>query len=183
MDFFGIGLFEILLIILIALIVLGPQDMVKTGRDFGRAVRRFFRSEELRTLLQASKEIRSIPEKMLEESGLDHPEEFLPSEQEIRKEAGLDELERDMSQWKADLSAWGNSPVIIPTPQGESQAPNPPAGSGGSAPSGAGSGSALPSNSPAGAAAQASTQPATPAKNAEPSIAPAASPVPEQEQK
>lgn len=123
MDFFGIGIFEILLIILIAIIVLGPQDTVKAGRSLGLAVRRFFSSEEWRTLLQATREIRTIPEKLLEETGLDHPEEILPSEAEIRKEAGLDELERDMSQWKADLSAWGNSPVIIPTPETSPEAP------------------------------------------------------------
>jgi Sec-independent protein translocase protein TatA len=169
MELFGIGIFEIILIMLIALIFLGPQDTIKAGRNLGRAVRRFFSSEEWRTLLQASREIRTIPEKFLEETGLDHPENILPSEAEFRQEAGLneleqdmaelnadvstmkkaatedqpgqilppenvirppasspgtvtrqarlDELERDLSEWKADLSAWGNSPVIIPTPQ------------------------------------------------------------------
>jgi Sec-independent protein translocase protein TatA len=105
MELFGVGIWEILLIVLIALIVLGPQDTVKAGRNLGRAVRRFFSSEEWRTMLKATKEIRTIPDKLLEETGLDHPEEFLPSEEEIRKEAGLDDLERDMSQWKADLSS------------------------------------------------------------------------------
>jgi Sec-independent protein translocase protein TatA len=161
MELFGIGIFEILLIVLIALIFLGPQDTVRAGRNLGRAVRRFFSSEEWRTLLQTSREIRTIPDKLLEETGLD-PEDILPSEAEIREEAGLDDLaqnmvewkadlntmkktgqapgetqlgeilpprqvvrreagledvERDLSEWKADLSAWGNSPVIIPTPQ------------------------------------------------------------------
>ena len=105
MELFGIGIFELILILLIALIFLGPQDTIKIGRNFGRAVRRFFSSPEWRTLLQASKEIRTIPEKFLEETGLDHPEDILPSEKEIRQEAGLDDLERNMSEWKADLSA------------------------------------------------------------------------------
>ena len=165
MELFGIGIFEVILIVLIALIFLGPQDTIKAGRNLGRAVRRFFSSEEWRTLLQASRDIRTIPEKLLEETGLDKPEEILPSAAEIRQEAGLNdleqnmaewnadlsamkttgqapsapqtgqilppqkgnrqtggeaglkELERDLSEWKADLSAWGNSPVIIPTPQ------------------------------------------------------------------
>jgi len=169
MELFGIGIFEVIMIMLIALIFLGPQDTIKAGRNLGKAVRRFFSSEEWRTLLQASREIRTIPEKFMEETGLDHPEDILPSEAEFRQEAGLneleqdmaewnsdvsamkkgagvdqpgqilppdneirppasspgtgarqarlDELERDLSEWKADLSAWGNSPVIIPTPQ------------------------------------------------------------------
>jgi len=169
MEIFGIGILEVILIMLIALIFLGPQDTIKAGRNLGKAVRRFFRSEEWRTLLEASREIRTIPEKLLEDTGLDSPEDLLPNEAEFRKEAGLDdlaenvaewtadvsamkqgagegqpgqipppdneirppasspgkvtrparldELERDLSEWKADLSAWGNSPVIIPTPQ------------------------------------------------------------------
>jgi len=169
MELFGIGIVEVILVLLIALLLLGPQDTIKAGRNLGRAVRRFFSSEEWRTLLEASREIRTIPEKLLEDTGLDNPEDLLPSEEEFRKEAGLDELaqnvaewnadvsamkqgagvdqsgqaapsdqviykpastpgtitrqarldelERDLSEWKADLSAWGNSPVIIPTPQ------------------------------------------------------------------
>ena len=177
MELFGIGIFEVLLIMLIALIFLGPQDTIKAGRNLGRAVRRFFSSEEWRALLEASREIRTIPEKLLEDTGLDSPEDLLPSEEEFRKEAGLDdlaqnvaewnadisemkkeageeqpgqilppdnvirppasspvtstrqarldELERDLSEWKADLSAWGNSPVIIPTPQTSTAAQTP----------------------------------------------------------
>jgi Sec-independent protein translocase protein TatA len=129
MELFGIGIWELLLVVLIALIILGPQDMIKLGRNLGRAVRRFFSSEEWRTMLQASKEIRTIPEKLLEETGLDHPEEILPSEAEIRQEAGLDDLERNMAEWKADLSTLrkGGEPdanVILP-PQANSQTPTP----------------------------------------------------------
>jgi hypothetical protein len=177
MELFGIGIWEVLLIILIALIILGPQDTVKAGRNIGRAVRRFFSSPEWRALLEASREIRTIPDKLLEDTGLDHPEDILPSEAEIRQEAGLDdleknmaewnadlaqmkstgqapneqqtgsilpprttvapagkpvetsasqtgldELEKDLSAWKADLSAWGSSKIIIPTPQTAAQA-------------------------------------------------------------
>jgi Sec-independent protein translocase protein TatA len=176
MELFGIGIIEVIMIMLIALIFLGPQDTIKAGRSLGKAVRRFFSSEEWRTLLQASREIRTIPEKLMEETGLDHPEDLLPSEAEFRQEAGLneleqdmakwnadlsemkkgagvdqpgqilppenvirppagsqgiarqaglDELERDLSEWKADLSAWGNSPVIIPTPQTSTAAQTP----------------------------------------------------------
>jgi len=232
MELFGIGIFELLLILLIALIVLGPQDTIKIGRDFGRAVRRFFSSPEWRTLLQVSKEIRTIPEKLLEETGLDHPEDILPSEKEIRqeaglddlernmsdwkadlsamkkgagpnhqpqeilpsqpeirrtespletgvREAGLDDLERDMSEWKADLSAWGSSKVIVPTPERRSlspTSPQPPA----SDPYGATPVSPQPPAAPAPADQD---QPAPPAQAQESSSSTTSPTSPEQEQK
>jgi Sec-independent protein translocase protein TatA len=235
MELFGIGIFEIILIMLIALIFLGPQDTIKAGRNLGRAVRRFFSSEEWRTLLQASREIRTIPEKFLEETGLDHPENILPSEAEFRQEAGLneleqdmaelnadvstmkkaatedqpgqilppenvirppasspgtvtrqarlDELERDLSEWKADLSAWGNSPVIIPTPQ-TSVAAQPPTESG-QAPASTGSGQAPASAEPTSPAQdQPESEPPaqTVSEQAPASAETASSPSPEQEQ-
>jgi Sec-independent protein translocase protein TatA len=235
MELFGIGIFEIILIMLIALIFLGPQDTIKAGRNLGRAVRRFFSSEEWRTLLQASREIRTIPEKFLEETGLDHPENILPSEAEFRQEAGLneleqdmaelnadvstmkkaaaedqpgqilppenvirppasspgtvtrqarlDELERDLSEWKADLSAWGNSPVIIPTPQ-TSVAAQPPTESG-QAPASTGSGQAPASAEPTSPAQdQPESEPPaqTVSEQAPASAETASSPSPDQEQ-
>jgi len=252
MEIFGIGIVEVILIMLIALIFLGPQDTIKAGRNLGRAVRRFFSSEEWRTLLEASREIRTIPEKLLEDTGLDSPEDLLPSTEEFRKQAGLDdlaqnvaewnadvsamkqagagdqpgqiqptenvilppaasqgrvtrqarldELERDLSEWKADLSAWGNSPVIIPTPQ-VSPAAQAPAASGqapastvsGQAPASAVSGqapaSAVSGQAPASAVsgqAPASEESASPAQDQPESEPPAqesaSSPSPEQEQ-
>lgn len=105
MEIFGIGILEVIVVMLIALIILGPQDTIKAGRSFGRAVRRFFQSEEWRTLLQASREIRTIPEKLLEDTGLDSPEDLLPSEEEFRREAGLDDLAQNVAEWNADVSA------------------------------------------------------------------------------
>ncbi len=43
MEIFGIGIFEVILIMFITLILLGPQDTIKAGRNLGKAVRRFFR--------------------------------------------------------------------------------------------------------------------------------------------
>ena len=39
MDFFGMGIGEILLILVIALIVLGPERIVKVGTTMGKAAR------------------------------------------------------------------------------------------------------------------------------------------------
>lgn len=44
MDLFGIGLLELLTILVLALIVLGPERMVSTARTLGRVVRQVRRA-------------------------------------------------------------------------------------------------------------------------------------------
>jgi sec-independent protein translocase protein TatA len=41
MDIFGLGPMEILLIIIIGLLIFGPEKLPKIGRDLGRAFRAF----------------------------------------------------------------------------------------------------------------------------------------------
>ena len=45
MELFGIGPLELLFILIIALIVLGPKDMVKAGRTLGRFMRQLMMSD------------------------------------------------------------------------------------------------------------------------------------------
>ena len=59
---FGIGTGELLLLLLIALIVLGPERMPKLARDLGRALAEFRKtSDELRTeFLNADKYLDAV---------------------------------------------------------------------------------------------------------------------------
>ena len=54
MEVFGIGPLELLFILLIALIILGPSDMVKAGLTLGRFLRKIITSPEWRTVQKAS---------------------------------------------------------------------------------------------------------------------------------
>ena len=71
MDILGIGPLELFFIILIALIVLGPKDIVKAGRGIGKNLRKLVMSENWRTIQQASNEIRTLPNCLIREAGLD----------------------------------------------------------------------------------------------------------------
>lgn len=64
MDFFGMGMGEILLILVVALIVFGPGRIVEIGRTLGKAVR---------TLRKASFDLTAQLSKELEGEGKDHP--------------------------------------------------------------------------------------------------------------
>jgi sec-independent protein translocase protein TatB len=45
MEIFGIGASELVFILLIAIIVLGPKDMQKAGRTIGRWLNQLMRSD------------------------------------------------------------------------------------------------------------------------------------------
>jgi Sec-independent protein translocase protein TatA len=71
MDILGIGLPEIFFIVILALILLGPKDMVKAGRTIGRTLRAFVMSPTWQAMRTTGKEIQQIPTKLMREAGLE----------------------------------------------------------------------------------------------------------------
>ena len=71
MDIFGIGAPELIFIILIALIILGPKEMEKTGRTIGRFLRDMTRSEGWRVFRDTSREIRNLPNRLMREANIE----------------------------------------------------------------------------------------------------------------
>jgi Sec-independent protein secretion pathway components len=67
MEIFGIGPLELLLIVLIALIVLGPKEMMKTAQKTAEWLRKLRQSE----LWNSTKEVMDIPNQVMRETGLD----------------------------------------------------------------------------------------------------------------
>lgn len=111
MDILGIGPLELFFVILIALIVLGPRDMVKAGRTIGRALRGFFMSDTWRVLKQASDEIRTLPNRMMREAGMEEIQEGLKTP-DLRKDLGLDGIKADINkQMQVDISDWTTPPL------------------------------------------------------------------------
>lgn len=71
MQFLGIGPLEFLLIVVIAVIVLGPQGMVKAAREAGVLIRKVIRSPIWHDVMDTSREIRDIPRKIVREAGIE----------------------------------------------------------------------------------------------------------------
>ncbi len=61
MDFFGIGPLELLLILVIFMVVVGPEKLPDVARRLGRAVRAF-RGATTQITEQIDREVRSIQE-------------------------------------------------------------------------------------------------------------------------
>jgi len=71
MEILGIGPLELLLIFLIALIVLGPGDMAKTGKTIGRFLHNVVTSQWWSGLRNTSRELRQLPYTLMREASLE----------------------------------------------------------------------------------------------------------------
>jgi Sec-independent protein translocase protein TatA len=68
MEILGIGMQELLFIILIAIIVLGPRDMQKAGQTLGRWLRDLTTSDAWKVFQQTSRELRALPTRLMREA-------------------------------------------------------------------------------------------------------------------
>lgn len=109
MDILGIGPLELLFIIIIALIVLGPSDMIKAGRTIGRFLRQVVTSSTWRAVTRTSDELRTLPNRLIREAGL---EEDFKQIEEATKKAVPPNLSSDLSKWQEDIDSWTTPPSI-----------------------------------------------------------------------
>ncbi len=85
MEILGVGPSELVFIIIIALIVLGPRDMQQAGRTLGKWLRKIVTSDGWKLFQQTSREIQTLPNRLMREAALD---ELKDVEKDIRKTAG-----------------------------------------------------------------------------------------------
>jgi Sec-independent protein translocase protein TatA len=70
MKFLNVGALELLFILLLAFIVLGPEKAIKTAGDVARWIRDLTKSEFWRDLVSTSKEIQNLPKALIEDDEL-----------------------------------------------------------------------------------------------------------------
>jgi sec-independent protein translocase protein TatB len=70
MEIFGVGPLEFLLILVIALVILGPEDMVGTARKIGQWIYRVVRSPTWRAIIESTNELRNLPQQIVRDAGL-----------------------------------------------------------------------------------------------------------------
>lgn len=104
MDFLGIGPLELGLILVLAILILGPRELVRVTRTLGVWIRRLAMSDAWQAMRRATQEVRTLPDR-------------------LARESGLDEIKRDLSQ-----PPRAEKPVSGSTPEGISPAWTNPAG-------------------------------------------------------
>ena len=106
MDFLGIGPLEIIFILIIALIIFGPNDIVRAGKTLGSFMRKVVTSDAWRAFQQASKGMRDIPTTLMREAGLE--------ENDLRELTGVKDLERTTRELENQISPWTTPPSKLP---------------------------------------------------------------------
>jgi sec-independent protein translocase protein TatB len=120
MEILGIGPLELLFILLIALIVLGPRDMAKAGKSLGRFLRKIVTSPEWRTVQKASRELRYLPNRLMREAAM---EDISKDLSDINKIGG--QISQEVKSVESDLSSWTTPPESDHSNLGEPESPSP----------------------------------------------------------
>lgn len=71
MDFLGVGPIELIFVLVIIFLVLGPDDLAATGKKIGRFLSTVRKSDFWRGVNEVSKEIRSLPTTLMREAELE----------------------------------------------------------------------------------------------------------------
>jgi Sec-independent protein translocase protein TatA len=110
MEILGIGLPELAFIVLIALILLGPKDMVAAGRTFGKTLRKVVTSPTWKAVRMTGQELQQLPTRLIREAGL---------------EEELKDIEREVLETTATMRVSIDPRLAAPNP-GEKRTPGPP---------------------------------------------------------
>ncbi len=128
MEILGIGPSELLFIVVIALILLGPRDMQKAGRMVGRWLRKIVTSDGWRLFQQTSREIQTLPNRLMREAALDELREV---QKDLRQ--GLDLRQplpgspgttEDAGASNPDAGAQPENKILPPAPPASSTPPD-----------------------------------------------------------
>jgi len=71
MDVLGIGPLELILVLVLALLIFGPEDLVSAGRKMGRFFNKVVKSDTWMAVRSISREMRNLPNKLAREAELD----------------------------------------------------------------------------------------------------------------
>ena len=99
MDFLGIGPLEVIFILLIALIIFGPKDIVKAGQATGKFLRKIIKSPGWQSVQKTSSDLRNLPNKLIREAGLEEAQEEINQIGKLAKPPDLKkELKKEFDQ-------------------------------------------------------------------------------------
>lgn len=106
MDFLGVGPLELFFIVIIALIIFGPNDIVKAGKTAGIFLRKLVTSDGWKSFQQARKGMSDLPSTLMREAGIE--------EEDLRNLTGVNDLENATKGLGNTISPWTTPPIKLP---------------------------------------------------------------------
>ena len=71
MNIFGIGTLEIIFVLIIGILVLGPEGMIEAGRKLGKFLRSIIKSNWWQNVRKGISEIQYLPQRLMREAELE----------------------------------------------------------------------------------------------------------------
>ncbi len=101
---FGIGMPELIIILVIALIVIGPSKLPDLARALGKGMAEFKKAtQEIKESLDVDEEFKEAKEDLIDSiSGLDKPDEIKPSEIAEEQMSDYEDIEQMMQEEEAE---------------------------------------------------------------------------------
>ena len=114
MELLGVGPLEFILIIIIAIIIIGPKDMAKTGRVLGQLLRKIVTSQWWSGFRHASREISQLPYTLMREASIEEATKSLDELEAL----GNDIARTNPPDARPGFQSWTNSIFPAQKPNG-----------------------------------------------------------------
>ena len=102
MNIFGIGPLEIVFVLIIGILVLGPDGMISAGRKLGKFMRSIIKSNWWQNIRKGVSEIQYLPQRLMREAELEELNELRMLTKEGFPKIGGEDL--------FDSSSWSGTP-------------------------------------------------------------------------
>jgi len=122
MEIFNIGILEAVFILLLMLVLLGPEGMIKTARSVAVNVRKFLHSPYWAAFKRAFQDAQEMPTRLMREAGIDEIEKEITA---AKRE--LTDNRRGAVEWNAYYPDQPQTNTIQPPRPVDSQIPAEPA--------------------------------------------------------
>lgn len=103
MQIFNLGLGEVIFILLIAVVVVGPERIVVFSREAGKWLRALVGNPLWHEVVATSIELRDLPNQLLEESGLNTEVQAISAEIVDMDQSVTCDMQKSMSFLPADI--------------------------------------------------------------------------------
>jgi Sec-independent protein translocase protein TatA len=117
MNIFGIGPLEIIFVLIIGILVLGPEGMIEAGKKMGKLMRSIIKSTWWKNIREGMNEIQHLPHRLMREAELEELDELRKLTKDSLPSIGDQDLIKS-SSW------FGNSPQNMSPEKGNQKDPD-----------------------------------------------------------